>query len=165
MSKTKLGQVVFPPKGYELIETINIEAGVSAVSRNLEPDGTKFNFREAMITADFAASTNTGDLAIYYFYNTDYSGCIQSWFINPYKNGKATKGFSKIWNNGGFWETGIWQCVNGSGDTGIRYDNPYYNGRFPAVEGKGISSIMVKGGLSATTISAGTVIKIYAIRF
>lgn len=143
-------------KAYELIEEITLEEDVFFERYN-EPDGTEYDFREVELRAEFPACEKTGNLAVTYWINS-YVNTLTSYFMGPFSATNAKYGYSRIWNENGYYRTGWWTCVANNGIAAAYYENPMNQGRYSTADGN-IACVRI-----GTSVPAGTKITIKAVR-
>ena len=143
-------------KPYELIDTITLTEDAT-LNLTQEPDGTPYKFDRIMVLCDRAANSFTSGCELWVkFPNTSSSFVIGGWD----KNNNKTACYAEVFCHNGYWrgETAIntnffiWTTFNITGYNRItQFD-------------KGYKSPYIKS-IHSDTLPAGSVIKIYAIRY
>ncbi len=141
-------------RGYELIEEITISAGTRALERNLEPDGTAYNFRKMYVSIITPQAEEDG--VIYSLFNNIRIGLALSSIKSKVPEGGIAQIYAHIAN--GFLDGyGVGAGNQSTSSNLIRYLTPV---NVPS----GISAISSMKILATANIPINTNIKIYGVR-
>lgn len=141
-------------KQYELIETITISAGTRSIERNLEPNGTTYNFRKMYVNIITPQAEENG--IIYSLFNNIFIGLSNNCIISQQPEGGIAQIYAHVAN--GFLDGyGIGGANQGTSASPARYIT---QANVPS----GISAINSMRILASVNIPINSNIAIYGVR-
>lgn len=141
-------------KAYELIEEITISEETRSLERNLEPDGTAYNFRKMYVSIITTQAENNG--LFYSYFNDTLVGIAYNSIISAYPEGGIAQIYAHVAD--GFLDGyGVGAVNQGTSSNLMRYATPQ---NVPS----GIEAINKMNIKSTVDIPINTNIKIYGVR-